>query len=222
MMLAFLLVEHGFDELVLGGVPGDDIDAVFGGEEAHEAEAAFGHVITEDSVDGVAVVPGVGAVEGRDSTLVAAEDEGEVGVLAKEFIPELLAAVAKVTVDFDPAHAALRIGVVTFGGLRLVDDAKIHVRGDDGAAFGVLGEELIRPCEHVVGRVALEAEMDEVEAARAEELSAVHVVCGDVLVGAVVPVAAEIPGISFEARCRKSLLKQMRVTFARHVVIADG
>ena len=82
------------------------------------------------------------------------------------------------------------------------EDAATH-RGTLAAmppgSIAMPGEHLTRPRDHVVGRVALEAEVHEVQATGGEELVAVDVVGRDLLVPPVMGVAAGVPGEGREA-----------------------
>jgi hypothetical protein len=124
--------------------------------------------------------------------------------------------------DLHPRHPALRILEEAFVCLGSIQRPEVHVRADECAATGVFREQLVRPGEDVVGRVALEVEVDEVETAGGEKLVAVHVVAGDVLRRAfgleTTPVPRKLP----EALGGKIPLEQRGVAIALHVVVTDG
>src|SRR5690606_16806164 len=144
----------------------------------------------------------------RDAALVSAEDEREVGMVAEAFFPKRLPTVAAGSVDFGPAHPPFGVVDVALGRLRLLNDPEVHVGGDDDAMPGMPSHQGVGPVEDVVGGVALEAEVEEVDSSRVEDLGAIGVVRRDMLVLALMGITGEIPGFVRKTGGGKVSLKQ--------------
>ena len=85
-------------------------------------------VIGQDLVDGIAVFDGRSLMHRLRSTLVAAADHEQVGMLTEALVPHLLWSVAAVTVTFLPLHAAFGSVEVVLSFFWLTSWAEPHVR----------------------------------------------------------------------------------------------
>ncbi len=127
------IVHRGFRVFVITGAHnffqscgvGTDLDFIFARNEFHNPEPALSAeietlVISEEAMDGVAVIASIGSLADRE---MAAEDEEDIFVFTDKTIPDFF----------------------TFGGEFASVD--IGVRGDNDAAVGVFFDNFICPGE---------------------------------------------------------------------------
>ncbi len=176
-------------------------------------------IVRENLMHQVALPALTGLMMGDGGGLVTAQYQEEVRVCAERFLPHFFRRIAALTVNLFPLHTPLRLV-----GALARNASQVHMRCDDGHAFPVHSQHVIRPRQHVIRRVTLQMNNDEVQPFGREQLKTVGPVAGDFRrtprTALVVPAIPRPVGKAFGAEMP---LKQRRITrFQDHIVVTDG
>lgn len=154
----------------------EDINTVFRRDKTEETQNGQAHIIAEHGCNRMSVICRRGEFQCGNTALIATKDKTETGMPAEELIPHLFSGIATRAVVLDPLHTTFGIVDMPFFVLRFFTDTKIHVRGDQCLPIRMLLKGFIGPCKHIIGRIALQTEMNEINASCTENLGTVDIV----------------------------------------------
>lgn len=169
-------IRHLINKKTLLYIICEDIDTVFSRDKTEEAQNGLAHIIAEHGCNRMSVICQRGEFQCGDTALIATKDKTETGMPAEELIPHLFGGIATRAVVLDPLHASFGIVDMTFLVPRFFTNTKIHVRGDQTLPIRVFLKHFIGPCKHVIGRIALQTEVNEIDATCTEILGTVDIV----------------------------------------------